>query len=539
MHPIVFDFDSAASFNASFRQESAEAALKVGISGTFNIRPLSRIVSGVLSFSSGVGCIVSDMGFDNCLQVGEWGGFSSAVFLLRPCDWMPSLLRNPNDFDENQWKAVLLSRLAAPVQGNPSLRLHLVLTGFDWGLAPVPSSEEEKAVRVQLDKKLEEATREALIQNEKINVVSLAETDWAFGPLPLNDRYLITSEVFGKDAYFTLALELARLIMGASSLTSRIKHVFVDADNTLWEGIAADDGADNLEFKHFGPSSAHLAFQSCLASLSRSGVLVSLVSKNDYETIEQVFSYREDMLIKEADFFSIDAGWDSKSSFIASRLKESRIGEEAALFIDDSPFEVDEVRRKLGISSIVFEPSGIQRLLITLRILANLHMSQTGGVSRASSLKPAAPAEAAFEESAQAKVRWVSLDGASRQRFFELINKTNQFNLNGLRRFTGELGPSEHALVGRVSDDWVDFGQVVSAIILVSGASAKVTHLAMSCRVIGRGVEAQIDQQLRALASELGVVTISYEFVATPKNHLVGEWISSINRLDDKGESGF
>lgn len=75
-------------------------------------------------------------------------------------------------------------------------------------------------------------------------------------------------------------------------------------------------------------------------------------------------------------------------------------------------------------------------------------------------------------------------DSAAGQRALQLINKTNQWNLNGCRIDRATLADGR-LFVADVRDAGNSYGIVGAA--LVQGGL--VTHLVISCRVIGMGID--------------------------------------------------
>ena len=65
-----------------------------------------------------------------------------------------------------------------------------------------------------------------------------------------------------------------------------IKAIMVDMDNTLYAGVLGEDGVENVI--------PNLRFQKQLKTLKDKGVLLGLVSKNDYEDARQLFEFRKD-----------------------------------------------------------------------------------------------------------------------------------------------------------------------------------------------------------------------------------------------------
>ena len=70
-------------------------------------------------------------------------------------------------------------------------------------------------------------------------------------------------------------------------LSSALKVFVADCDHTLWEGVASEDGPEGVRL-----TAGHLALQSALSKLQRSGRLVCLASRNDEADVLGVFQAR-------------------------------------------------------------------------------------------------------------------------------------------------------------------------------------------------------------------------------------------------------
>jgi amino acid adenylation domain-containing protein/FkbH-like protein len=120
------------------------------------------------------------------------------------------------------------------------------------------------------------------------------------------------------------------------------KVMIVDCDNTLWTGIAGDIGVKNVEFGEH-----NLALQQFLVAQKKQGVLICLCSKNEEETVDNVFSQRgKEMILKMSNIAIKKINRDTKSNNIEAILQELNFANaKNAIFIDDSEREIEEVRK--------------------------------------------------------------------------------------------------------------------------------------------------------------------------------------------------
>ena len=101
-------------------------------------------------------------------------------------------------------------------------------------------------------------------------------------------------------------------------ITDRIKHtnkkvLLVDCDNTLWGGVLAEDGIENIQIGQDGIGAAFSDFQRAIIKIKNSGVLIILVSKNEKSDIEKVLKTHQSMILKKKDVTAMKVNWNEKS----------------------------------------------------------------------------------------------------------------------------------------------------------------------------------------------------------------------------------
>ena len=111
-----------------------------------------------------------------------------------------------------------------------------------------------------------------------------------------------------------------------------IKCVVWDLDNTLWNGILLE--GDDLKLK---PGIVNV-----IEELDQRGILHSIASKGVHE--DAIRKLKEFKL--EKFFLYPEINWNAKSQSIAKIQNKLNIGMDTLMFIDDQPFERDEVKSK-------------------------------------------------------------------------------------------------------------------------------------------------------------------------------------------------
>ncbi len=347
---------------------------------------------------------------------------------------------------------------------------------------------------------------------------------------PQGSRHDVKTDLLAGFPYTTTHADaVAELSVGCLFPVAPKKGIITDLDQTLWKGNLGDVGVDGISWSLDGRSQAYAVYQQMLASLADSGVLVAVASKNDLELAEAALQ-RPDILLQPSQIFPIEVGWGAKSDAVGRILDAWNIGADSVVFVDDSPMELAEVSEKYpAIECLRFpsdDPAAILALLWHLRARFGKNEVLEEDRLRLKSIRAsAAPrreelaeASADFLARIEAKVT-LEAAGADR-RAFELVNKTNQFNLNGVRYTEAEwksLSRRPGAFLATVS--YEDRFGPLGRIAVLGGHRMKdlcyVDIWVMSCRAFSRRIEFQ---SIRQLFAKTGASEIRFRFVPTDRN---------------------
>ena len=140
----------------------------------------------------------------------------------------------------------------------------------------------------------------------------------------------------------SFALQVGASIGDVIAARTRVppKVLVLDCDDTLWSGVAVDDGIGGLQCSDAFPGFAHRSFQIAVQRLRNQGVLIALASKNDPETVERAFAEVDGMVLTNDDIAARRISWDPKPPAIASIASEINVGIDSVVFVDDSAFEI-------------------------------------------------------------------------------------------------------------------------------------------------------------------------------------------------------
>jgi FkbH-like protein len=322
---------------------------------------------------------------------------------------------------------------------------------------------------------------------------------------------------------------LARLIQRPAPK----KGLITDLDDTLWKGIVGEVDAEGVSWDLASHSQLHGLYQQLLRALAASGVLIGVASKNDPAVVERAFS-RRDLLLPKESVFPIEAHWEAKSKSAGRILKAWNISADSVVFVDDSPMELAEVKAAWPeMECLLFpgkDPANTEKLFRTLRDLFGKSHIGAEDALRLESLRRGdefqseaaqsggAPESFLTQADATMTVEFNPL--ASDTRVLELVNKTNQFNLNG-RRYTEADWRKERERGGAfvIAVSYQDKFGPLGKIAVLSGSHANgvvdVGAWVMSCRAFSRRIE---DRCLEILFDKFGAGEIRFQFEPTPKN---------------------
>jgi FkbH-like protein len=259
--------------------------------------------------------------------------------------------------------------------------------------------------------------------------------------------------------------------------------------------------------------------------------------------VEQVWK-RKDLLLTREDVFPLEVHWMRKSDSVRRILSTWNISADTTVFVDDSPAEVAEVQASFPeLVCRVFprnDAAAAWALLHELRDLfgkssvseedsIRLRSIREAVVWRQESGGSGAPSDD-FLRSAEARICFDSgrTDDA---RAFELVNKTNQFNLNGKRYTESEWhqvleDPSAFLTTATYEDKYGTLGKVAALIGTIRGRTVDLKSWVMSCRAFSRRIEHQC---IHHLFEESGADRIRFDLVATERNEPIQDFFRSLS----------
>ena len=370
-----------------------------------------------------------------------------------------------------------------------------------------------------------------------------------------DERYWFHSKhAFSLDAAGIVAHHGARLIAASRGLAR--KCVVLDLDNTLWGGVIGDDGIEGVRLGQGGAEGeAFLAFQVYLKGLKERGIILALVSKNDETIAVEAIRNHPDMVLKPDDFAVMVCNWSNKADNIRFVAETLDIGLDSLVFVDDNPAERALVRAELpmvAVPELPEDPSLFVRAL-DQQAYFETHAFSDEDRTRAEMYRGNAQRKAtlqrfadigAFLRDLEMEAELGRVDRLHLPRFSQLINKSNQFHPTTTRYTEAQIwamsdAPDVEAWWFKLRDRFGDNGLIASLILRQHGDDFEIDTWAMSCRVLGRGMEEFIQNHLLALARERRAKRIIGTYIPTKKNALVRDLYAKLRycRIHSEGDT--
>ena len=302
-------------------------------------------------------------------------------------------------------------------------------------------------------------------------------------------------------------------------------------------------GAESVAWDLTGHGQIHGRYQQLLNSLASEGVLIGVASKNDPKTVQQAFA-RKDMLLEEAGVFPFEVHWNEKSGSVGRILRQWNIGAGAVVFVDDSPMELAEVQAAHpDIDCVLFPKDDYSRTVRFFEEMRNRfgrHALRDEDTLRLSSLRQAAEwndsaatSPATLETllaGAEATLTFDFQAAKEDGRVLELVNKTNQFNLNGVRITEADWRrqlacPGAFVCSVSYQDRFGPLGKIAVVKGCHDESEVHVDTWVMSCRAFSRRIEYRT---LEVLLRHFKAREISFEFVSTAKNGPLKRFFESL-----------
>ena len=277
------------------------------------------------------------------------------------------------------------------------------------------------------------------------------------------------------------------------------KVVAVDLDGTLWDGVAGEDGPENVR--------PNAALQAKLKELKNRGVLLVALSKNNFNDVRSLV---EDF----GDFVTWRIDWRSKTENLADVAAELNLGVDSFVFVDDNPAERIEMKARLpDVSVAAFPPNldayfPLREVTEEDRVKTEEYRAEAKRRAWAANIGDIGSVDVWKELGAWVDVHELRADEAPR--VAQLSQRANQFsactNRYGVDEVRGWVGGSGLTFVARAGDRFGEQGLVAFVRMVPADGGFEIVDWTMSCRVAGRGLEERVWAEIVGRISPCRVV---------------------------------
>ena len=363
--------------------------------------------------------------------------------------------------------------------------------------------------------------------------------------------YVMSKVAFALEFLPPVAKAVTDIIKAASGTFK--KCLILDLDNTVWGGVIGDDGMEGIQVGELGMGHAFDALQEWARELKQRGIILAVCSKNEEETAKKPFRDHPEMTLGLEDIAVFVANWNNKADNIKSIQATLNIGFDSMVFVDDNPFERNLVREHLPAVTVPELPEDPAMYVSFLR---SLNLFETASYSEEdlertkqyqqeiarTDLQKSFTNIDEYLKSLEMVSVVEAFDDFNMPRIAQLTQRSNQFNLRTVRYTEADIEQISRSakfftLSFNLEDKFGDHG-LIGLVILekLDDRTAFIETWIMSCRVLKRGVEEFIVNQMAHLARTNGFSRLLGEFIPSTKNNMVKDLYAQMGFSSNSGK---
>ena len=364
--------------------------------------------------------------------------------------------------------------------------------------------------------------------------------------------YLEAKMPCGPEALVKYAHSVASLVLAIAGKSKKV--LVLDLDNTLWGGVVGDVGVEGIEIgQGTGLGEAFVAFQKYARALRDRGVILAVCSKNDERMARSAFEKRDEIVLRLTDFSCFVANWKNKADNLREIARTLELGLDSVVFVDDHPGERALVRRFLPEVAVPDMPEDPGRYVMALakhRYFETVSWTNEDAARAEYYQRNALRKELAaqvddldsFLASLEMQARVEPVHPVNLDRVAQLVNKSNQFNLTTRRRTQAEIAAIAsdsgwHTITVSLTDKVGDNGLISVIFLQQSGDELLIDTWLMSCRVLQRGVEDFVLNELVDVCRHRKCSRIRGTYIPTDRNALARDLLPSLGFASSGADS--
>lgn len=418
-------------------------------------------------------------------------------------------------------------------QVNPS-KAFVALT-MEW-IYSVPFTDDDHRLRMSIDN-YNKTLFELSDQYHNLKVIDFSEFTRCYPASELIDwKFFFISQMglsakLAKDfkAWYSRKIESIAL--------KRKKCLVLDLDNTLWGGVLGEEGVDGIQVAGDYPGKAFHYFQEALLELSKSGVILTICSKNNEQDVLDAWEKNPYLVLKKEHFATYRINWSDKATNIKEIADELNLGLDSFVFVDDNPTERELIKQMLPMVEVPEFPTQPYELPVFFQKLVEDYFrvySVTDEDKKKTQQYKANASRAKeqrnfsdFTEFLRSLNIQMTIESANEfniPRIAQMTQKTNQFNLTTHRYTDADIrqflqnGWKIWCL--SVADKFGDNG--ITGCIIINGI--EIDTLLLSCRILGKGIENAFLKSILKMLKSTGTNKVNATFIPTLKNKQVADF---------------
>ena len=317
----------------------------------------------------------------------------------------------------------------------------------------------------------------------------------------------------------------------------RKKCLVLDLDNTLWGGVLGEDGIEGIKLGGDYPGKAFHYWQEALLELSKTGVILTVCSKNNEADVLEAWGKNPFMVLKKENFATWRINWTDKATNIKELAEELNIGLDSFVFLDDNPTERELIKQMLPMVEVPDFPAQPYELPMFFKELVEKYFRVYSVTSEDKKKTEQYKANAqraqaqrsfvdfdSFLESLDIQITIEAANEFNIPRIAQMTQKTNQFNLT-THRYTDTdvrkfLKEGWNIWCISVADKFGDSG-ITGCIMIKKNI---IDTLLLSCRILGKGIEFAFVKAVLNIYKENGDDTLKAVYIPTLKNSQVSDF---------------
>lgn len=295
----------------------------------------------------------------------------------------------------------------------------------------------------------------------------------------------------------------------------KIKCVIWDCDNTLWDGILAEDQTVMLRQQ----------VVEVIRKLDERGILQSIASRNNFDDVNKILKQ-----FKIEEFFLYpQIHWGAKSASVREIIDALNISADTVAFVDDQEYERCEVASTF--SEILCIAAEDIMEMVSWPCMIPEHMNEDTrrrrelyqiDYKRRQSEKAHTGPQEDFLRSLNMEITISEAVDGDLSRIIELTERTHQLNTTGYvytyQELEGVICSNDKKLfIIGLEDNFGSYGKVGMILLSVSENLWVIDLFILSCRVMSRGIGSILITYIAEKAKEEGV-TLQARFVSTERN---------------------